>query len=97
MKHALLTISLLPALASAALAQRPNVVLVISDDQGWADLSCMGIVEDVKTPRLDALAGEGVRFERAYAGSPICNVSRSALITGVYPPWTTESPARRSG
>ena len=80
-----LCLALLAGRSEAGDTDRPNVLLMIADDQGWADLSCMGIVEDVKTPRLDALAGEGVRFERAYAGSPICNVSRSALITGCYP------------
>ena len=62
----------------------PNVLLVIADDLGWADLSCAGLLDDVNTPALDRLAARGVRFTQAYASSPICNASRAALMTGSY-------------
>lgn len=61
-----------------------NVVLIIADDQGYSDLSCANQLEDVYTPHLDKLAGEGVRFTQAYATSPICNPSRAGIITGSY-------------
>lgn len=61
-----------------------NVVLIVADDHGYADMSCTGLAEDVHTPHLDRLAGEGVRFTQAYATSPICSPSRAGLLTGCY-------------
>ncbi len=63
---------------------RPNVVVVVSDDQGYGDLSCMGAT-DFRTPRLDALAASGARFTSFYANSPVCSPSRASLLTGRYP------------
>ena len=63
---------------------RPNVIIIMTDDQGYGDLSCMG-AEDFRTPHLDALAGEGMRFTSMYAASPVCSPSRAALLTGRYP------------
>lgn len=68
----------------AADRQRPNVLVVLIDDMGWEDLSCFGN-KDAKTPNLDALAAEGLRFESFYVNSPICSPSRTALMTGQYP------------
>jgi len=76
---------LLLACAAAAQERRPNVLLIVADDQGYADLSCTGLADDVSTPNLDRLAARGVRYTEAYAASPICNLSRMALMTGVYP------------
>lgn len=73
---------------SALFAQEfrpPNIILIVADDQGYADLSCAGLADDVHTPNLDRLAGRGVRFTQAYAASPICNLSRMALMTGAHP------------
>lgn len=64
--------------------EKPNIVLIVADDQGYADLGVMGMTEDVKTPHLDALAKRGVRFTQAYSTSPICNASRAGLMTGSY-------------
>ncbi len=76
------------ALASPALAQSvsrpPNVLLILSDDQGAVDLGVWGS-EDVATPHLDQLASEGVRFTQLYAGAPVCSPSRAALLTGRVP------------
>ena len=76
------------ALASPALAQSvsrpPNVLLILSDDQGAVDLGVWGC-EDVATPHLDRLASEGVRFTQLYAGAPVCSPSRAALLTGRVP------------
>ncbi len=65
-------------------AEQPNIVLIIADDQGYADLGCAGLARDVATPNLDRLAARGTRFTQAYATSPICNPSRAGLITGCY-------------
>jgi len=62
----------------------PNIILIVSDDQGYADLSCAKLADDVYTPNIDKLASRGVRFTDAYATSPICNPSRAGLITGCY-------------
>lgn len=81
--HALAAAGLALGLAcgSAEPAPRPNVVLVVADDLGWGDLGVQG-ARDVRTPRLDALAGSGVRFAQAYATAPLCAPSRAALLTG---------------
>lgn len=63
----------------------PSVLVLVADDQGWADLSCAGLADDVATPALDRLAAEGTRFTQAYATAPICNAARISLMTGVYP------------
>ena len=62
---------------------RPNVIFILADDLGYADLSVYGQTE-YETPRLDALAAEGVRFTQAYANSAVCSATRFALITGRY-------------
>ncbi len=64
--------------------RRPNIILIMSDDQGYGDLSCMGNT-DFRTPHLDRLAASGVRFTSWYANSPVCSPSRAALLTGRYP------------
>jgi len=63
---------------------RPNIVLVFIDDMGWGDFSCFGN-EDARTPHIDAMAREGIRFEQFYVNSPICSPSRTAISTGQYP------------
>jgi len=65
-------------------SNRPNILLIVSDDQGYADLGAAGLAGDVFTPNIDRIAESGVRFTQAYATSPICNASRAGLITGVY-------------
>lgn len=62
----------------------PNVLFILTDNQGWGDLSCYGSPY-CKTPHIDALAGQGVRFEHAYASAPMCTPSRDALYTGRFP------------
>ncbi len=59
----------------------PNIVFILADDVGWGDLGSYGATK-TRTPNLDRLAGEGVRFTRAYASAPACSASRYALLTG---------------
>ncbi|MEX2027734.1 MAG: sulfatase-like hydrolase/transferase, partial [Pirellulaceae bacterium] len=63
---------------------RPSVILVVIDDMGWADLSCYGS-KFHKTPHIDALASQGMRFTSAYAACPVCSPSRAAILTGKWP------------
>src|SRR5579872_2010967 len=62
---------------------RPNIVFIMADDLGYADVSCYGR-PDLSTPNIDALAAAGVRFLQAYANSAVCSATRTALITGRY-------------
>jgi arylsulfatase A-like enzyme len=74
----------------------PNVVFILADDLGWADLSCYGSGA-IRTPNLDRLAAEGVRFTHAYAGSSWCSPTRISLYTGRNPgrlPAGLEEPLR---
>jgi arylsulfatase A-like enzyme len=71
------------AAAQARAANRPNVVLIITDDMGWADLGSYG-APDVRTPHLDQLARDGVRFTDFYANAVLCTPTRAGLITGRY-------------
>ena len=74
----------LTAVASAELAPpKPNILIIFTDDQGYADLACFGSKTN-KTPRLDQLAAEGTKFTHFYAQT-VCGPSRSALLTGRYP------------
>lgn len=63
---------------------KPNIIFILVDDQGYYDLGCYGATE-FKTPRIDAMAAEGVRFTDYYAAAPICSPSRAGLLTGCYP------------
>ena len=71
---------LLLCAANTALAKPPNVIMLLSDDLGWKDLGCYG--GPVKTPALDALAAQGVRFTDFYSGAAVCSTSRATLLTG---------------
>ncbi len=62
---------------------RPNIVFIMADDLGYADVSCYGR-PDLRTPNIDGLAAAGVRFLQAYANSAVCSATRTALITGRY-------------
>ncbi|MGV9290449.1 sulfatase family protein [Streptomyces sp. NPDC003719] len=70
--------------ASARPRRRPNILFVLGDDLGWADLSSYG-APHIRTPHLDRLAAQGVRFTDAYSGSATCSPTRFSLYTGRYP------------
>jgi arylsulfatase A-like enzyme len=83
MKLPLLLLSIaLTTLLSAAAAEKPNIVLILSDDQGWADVGWHG--KEIKTPTLDQLAASGAKLEQFYV-QPVCSPTRAALMTGRYP------------
>ena len=63
---------------------KPNVVLIVSDDHGYADRSALGIHPEVSTPGLDRLAAAGVECTQAYVTAPVCSPSRAGLISGQY-------------
>ena len=69
--------------ARAADSRRPNILFIVADDLGYADLSCYGR-RDISTPNIDRIAKEGVRFVQGYANSAVCSATRTALITGRY-------------
>src|SRR5262245_8178825 len=75
----------LPGLAAvSAPAATPNIVLIFCDDMGYADVGCYG-AKGYKTPNIDRLARQGVRFTDFYAAQAVCSASRAALLTGCYP------------
>ena len=63
---------------------QPNIIIIMTDDQGYGDVSCMGAT-DFRTPHLDRLAAAGARLTNWYANSPVCSPSRASLLTGRYP------------
>jgi uncharacterized sulfatase len=90
MRHFLpfLIVPLMPAAslagAAAPSAPKPNILVIYTDDHGWADLGLQGADKDIRTPHLDQLARDGVRFARGYVSAPQCMPSRAGLITGRY-------------
>ena len=62
----------------------PNIVIIFTDDQGYADVGCFG-AEEYETPNLDKMASEGMRFTDFYVAQAVCGASRAALLTGCYP------------
>jgi arylsulfatase A-like enzyme len=64
--------------------ERPNVILLISDDQSWPDYSFLGH-DHISTPRIDQLAAEGLTFTRAYTTAPLCRPALASMVTGLYP------------
>ncbi|MEM7385272.1 MAG: sulfatase-like hydrolase/transferase, partial [Verrucomicrobiota bacterium] len=64
-------------------AEPPNVILIFCDDLGYGDLGCYGSTKN-RTPHIDRLAKEGMRFTDFYSSSPVCTPSRASLMTGCY-------------
>ncbi len=72
-----------PSVAETVPARKPDIVLIVSDDQGYADVGLNGST-DIPTPNIDRIAREGVRFTRGYVTFPVCGPSRAGLLTGRY-------------
>src|SRR5690349_13316594 len=77
------TLALASSYRGVAQAIKPNIVFILADDMGYADVSCYGR-RDLSTPNIDSIATNGVRFLQAYANSAVCSQTRLALITGRY-------------
>ena len=84
LKHTIIISLCLLALSASAQKRPPNIVLIFMDDMGYADVGVYG-AKNFKTPHIDKLAEEGMRFTNFYAAQPICTPSRAALLTGCYP------------
>ncbi|MGB0743720.1 MAG: sulfatase family protein [Opitutales bacterium] len=69
-------------LSTLKAADKPNVIVIFTDDQGWADLSSQGALSDVRTPHIDKLAADGVRCTSGYITAPQCIPSRAGLLSG---------------
>ncbi|HEY1686725.1 MAG TPA: sulfatase [Tepidisphaeraceae bacterium] len=70
--------------AFAAKTPRPNVIIILADDLGYADIGVQGIEKDVLTPNIDSIAHDGVRFTQGYVSCPVCSPSRAGILTGRY-------------
>ena len=80
----LLALLLLLAPSFTPAADKPNFVIILADDLGYGDLGCYGH-PSIRTPNLDRMAAEGVRFTDFYVAAEVCTPSRAALLTGRYP------------
>ncbi len=76
------------AIAKEEPAIKPNIIFIMADDLGYADVGCYG-QKVIQTPHIDALAKSGIQFSQCYAGSPVCAPSRSVLMTGLHTGHTT--------
>ena len=84
-KELVLTLAVtLCACSFAFAADKPNIVLILSDDQAWTDYGFMGHPR-IQTPHLDALAERSLVFDRGYVASPLCRPSLASMVTGLYP------------
>lgn len=72
-----------PVAAKIAALRKPNIIFILADDLGYGDLGCYG-QKKIKTPNLDRLAAEGMRFTQCYAGTTVCAPSRASLMTGLH-------------
>jgi arylsulfatase A-like enzyme len=81
--HSLFALLLLASFVQAQPARKPNVIFILVDDMGYADLSSFGS-KDIRTPNIDRLAKEGVKLTQAYSNGPVCTPTRAAFITGRY-------------
>lgn len=82
-RMAALVLVVVPSTAFAAAADRPNIIFILADDIGYADVSCMG-ARHAKTPAIDRLAAEGIRLTNAHSPASTCTPTRRAFLTGTY-------------
>lgn len=74
----------LPSMAFSANERKPNIIVILIDDMGWADVGCNGS-QYYETPNIDRLAAQGMRFTDGYAACPVCSPTRASIMTGKYP------------
>ena len=85
LRRVLLLVVLAAIFSNAVLAAgKPNIVLVMADDQGWGDMAYNGHPL-LKTPNFDKAAATGLRFDRFYAAAPVCSPTRASVLTGRHP------------
>ena len=84
MRYPLALVAVVLGTVAASAADRPNVIVILSDDQGRGDYSAFG-TEEIRTPHIDRLYREGMAFDNFYANCPVCSPTRAALLTGCYP------------
>jgi arylsulfatase A-like enzyme len=82
--HIILLVLFVKSSTAQQVSKQPNIIFILADDLGWADLQCYGSTF-YETPNLDKLAANGIRFTNAYASSPVCSPTRASLLTGKYP------------
>ena len=73
--------SLSGVIAQSAKSKKPNVIVILTDDQGSIDVNCYGAT-DLHTPNMDRIAAEGTRFTQFYSAASVCSPSRAAMLTG---------------
>ncbi len=77
--------TLMPSAARAVEQRRPNIVLILADDLGWADTTLYGKTSLYETPNIERLAARGMTFTNAYTASPICSPTRASIMSGQNP------------
>ena len=80
-------VGIVPSIADMELRdsdERANIIVVFTDDQGYADIGANGIVSDIQTPHIDSLAADGIRMTSGFVTAPQCTPSRAGLMTGRY-------------
>lgn len=97
MKNPAVSLAALALFSASTLAkpELPNIIVILSDDVGWGDLGCYGATR-IKTPHLDLLASQGLRFTRAYASASACTPTRYSMLTGQYS-WRVDAMGLNKG
>ena len=72
-------------MSTAAIVDKPNIIVLLVDDLGYGDLSCQGVAQDIHTPNIDKLLNQGIRFTNFHANCPVSSPSRASVLTGRYP------------
>ena len=85
MMHRFFLPILVLTLSLAAAADKPNIIFILADDQGYGDVSILNPESKIPTPNIDRMAAEGLKFTDFHTAASICSPSRAAFLTGAYP------------